>query len=300
MIVVDFNHGQTNVMPSAMPYQWDRGQVLVMRGLPSAEGGSPWPSIEVHYGYKDEPNLYVRPAGYNPDRLYWVAEIPDSMFVRADPVYAYVYLHQGTDEENHLIAAETAYTATWTPISRPAPPNIVTEDQVPTIEYYLTELKNIHDTWTQIKDEYTNLQSQSDLASHWSKVKAEIVIVDTPDQAKVVIEDVSYPDGTFDYKKLTFYMPRGEAGVGLNIQGSYESFELLQQAHPSGNELGDTYIAGTHLYMWNGQQWVDLGQFRGDPGPAGPAGPEGPAGVTFRYESSNQTLYIDLTTQEGH
>ena len=37
---------------------------------------------------------------------------------------------------------------------------------------------------------------------------------------------------------------------------------------PSGNSVDDVYTvdADGHAYAWDGDSWVDIGQWRGDPG----------------------------------
>jgi hypothetical protein len=74
--------------------------------------------------------------------------------------------------------------------------------------------------------------------------------------------------------------PKGETGEGLNVTGSVpEESDLLDLEA----EVGDAYIVALndHLYIWDGEEWVDAGLVRGPVGPqgaTGPAGPQGPSG----------------------
>ncbi|ASN72269.1 putative tailspike protein [uncultured Caudovirales phage] len=70
---------------------------------------------------------------------------------------------------------------------------------------------------------------------------------------------------------------KGESGTGINIKGSYDTLEELQQAHPTGN-IGDTYVVDGNLYLWDGEKWTNVGTIKGEQGPIGPQGPEGPQG----------------------
>lgn len=70
---------------------------------------------------------------------------------------------------------------------------------------------------------------------------------------------------------------KGEPGTGINIKGSYDTLEELQQAHPTG-EIGDTYVVSGDLYLWDGTQWANVGTIKGEQGPIGPQGAEGPQG----------------------
>jgi len=70
--------------------------------------------------------------------------------------------------------------------------------------------------------------------------------------------------------------PEGPAGTGVNIKGSVPSAGDL----PSGAAIGDAWVAEdtSHLWMWDGDSWVDLGPIQGPEGPQGPVGPVGPPG----------------------
>ncbi len=81
----------------------------------------------------------------------------------------------------------------------------------------------------------------------------------------------------------------GPEGSGVSILGSYATLELLQIDSPTGN-IGDAYLIGYNLYIWNdtNQVWADAGPFVGPTGPTGvtgpsvtgPTGPTGPLGPT--------------------
>lgn len=92
-----------------------------------------------------------------------------------------------------------------------------------------------------------------------------------------------------DGSNLSFKGPKGDKGdpgkdgTGVNIKGSYESEDALNQAHPTG-EVGDAYIVGGNLYVWDAANnaWTSVGNIqgpKGDKGDTGPAGPAGPAGA---------------------
>jgi microcystin-dependent protein len=70
--------------------------------------------------------------------------------------------------------------------------------------------------------------------------------------------------------------PQGPVGEGLLILGSVASEEDLPE---SGNEIGDAYLIGEDLYIWNGSAWENVGSITGPEGPEGPQGPPGPAGA---------------------
>lgn len=73
---------------------------------------------------------------------------------------------------------------------------------------------------------------------------------------------------------------REKTSKGSMILGSIETVsELPTDPAPL---LGDTYIVGTNVWFFDGNEYVDGGNIRGIPGPVGPrglAGPVGPQGI---------------------
>ena len=66
----------------------------------------------------------------------------------------------------------------------------------------------------------------------------------------------------------------GASGTSVTIKGSYNTYQELITAHPTGN-LGDSYIVDGSLYVWNGNAWDNIGNIKGDTGPTGPKGDTG-------------------------
>ena len=72
----------------------------------------------------------------------------------------------------------------------------------------------------------------------------------------------------------------GKDGTGVNILGSYESYNALVADHPTGN-LGDAYMIAGDLYAWsqNAADWINAGRIQGPIGPQGPKGEKGDPGI---------------------
>jgi len=68
----------------------------------------------------------------------------------------------------------------------------------------------------------------------------------------------------------------GPQGSGVSVLGSYATLGLLQIDSPTGN-VGDAYLIGYNLYIWNdtNQVWTNAGPFVGPTGPIGATGPTG-------------------------
>lgn len=73
----------------------------------------------------------------------------------------------------------------------------------------------------------------------------------------------------------------GATGVGTLIKGSYNTYEELIAAHPTGNST-DSYLVNGSLYIWNGNTWENVGNIKGekgDTGAKGDTGDTGPQGI---------------------
>ena len=62
---------------------------------------------------------------------------------------------------------------------------------------------------------------------------------------------------------------KGDPGTGINLLGSYDTYEELVAAHPSGNTVGDCYTVDGVLYVWDGSSWKSAGNIKGEPGEPG-------------------------------
>ena len=70
----------------------------------------------------------------------------------------------------------------------------------------------------------------------------------------------------------------GAAGIGTTIKGSYNTYEELIAAHPTGND-GDSYLVNGSLYVWLDNAWENVGNIKGETGDTGATGPKGDTGV---------------------
>lgn len=82
--------------------------------------------------------------------------------------------------------------------------------------------------------------------------------------------------------------PKGTDGTSVNILGSYNSYEELKQAHPTGS-VGDAYIVQGNMYVWNDeeQDWVDVGDIQGPAGKDGQDGSNGKSAYQIWLDNGN-------------
>lgn len=73
---------------------------------------------------------------------------------------------------------------------------------------------------------------------------------------------------------------KGDPGTSINILGSYNTYDELIAAHPTG-KTGDGYLIDGELYVWssNDNDWNNVGNIRGPKGDQGEQGVQGIQGV---------------------
>lgn len=94
----------------------------------------------------------------------------------------------------------------------------------------------------------------------------------------------------------------GKDGAGVNILGSFETFEELQQVHPAGT-MGDAYLIKGNLYVWSGSSWENVGNIQGPKGDKGDQGeqglrglqgPQGEQGIAGKDGTDGKTTYFHI------
>ena len=71
----------------------------------------------------------------------------------------------------------------------------------------------------------------------------------------------------------------GATGTATTIKGSYNTYQELINAHPTGND-GDSYLVNGSLYVWLDNTWENVGNIKGDTGATGATGAKGDTGDT--------------------
>lgn len=127
-------------------YQYDTGQRLRMRGLPTPNELAEMDdfltgdvaTVQAQYGYAGDSQTETRIASYDAETGCWTADIPDVYLTRSSAVKVFVYVSYGaTDGESR---AKTCYEGSFTPISRPAPSTQVTPSQGNAWDALVTEI----------------------------------------------------------------------------------------------------------------------------------------------------------------
>ena len=127
-------------------YQYDTGQRLRMRGLPTPDELAEMDdflagdvvTVQAQYGYAGDSQTETRIASFDAETGCWMADIPDVYLKRSGAVKVFVYVSYGATAEE--TRAKTCYEGSFTPISRPAPSTQVTPSQGNAWDALVTEI----------------------------------------------------------------------------------------------------------------------------------------------------------------
>ena len=88
--------------------------------------------------------------------------------------------------------------------------------------------------------------------------------------------------------------PTGPKGNGINILGSYDTYEELIKNHPTGS-TDDAYIINGDLFVWSDKEknWNNTGKVQGPKGDSEPNTIRAAYLVTFNDTESKIGITID-------
>jgi hypothetical protein len=89
--------------------------------------------------------------------------------------------------------------------------------------------------------------------------------------------------------------PTGPIGPSITILGTLSDPSELPSV---GNNVGDAYIISPNLWIWDGTEWENAGQFQGPTGPTGATGPQGEVYINLDGGEPDST-YGGITTIDG-
>lgn len=90
----------------------------------------------------------------------------------------------------------------------------------------------------------------------------------------------------------------GATGTATTIKGSYNTYQELIVAHPTGHD-GDSYLVNGSLYVWLNNAWENVGNIKGDKGDTGDTGPQGVKGDTGNTGAKGDTGATGSTGPKG-
>lgn len=146
MIEANFESKMHKNAAIAGVYQYDTGQRLRMRGLPTPDELAEMDdflagdvvTVQAQYGYAGDSQTETRIAAFDAETGCWTADIPDVYLTRSGAVKVFVYVSYGATADE--TRAKTCYEGSFTPISRPAPSTQVTPSQGNAWDALVTEI----------------------------------------------------------------------------------------------------------------------------------------------------------------
>ena len=244
-------------------YQYDTGQRLRMRGLPTPDELAEMDdfltgdvaTVQAQYGYAGDSQTETRIASYDEETGCWTADIPDVYLTRSSAVKVFVYVSYGaTDGESR---AKTCYEGSFTPISRPAPSTQVTPSQGNAWDALVTE---INLTLSKINTAISEANAATEGAKTQTEATQKAVQAANTQAQRLADMDIR--------------AQAREYGSGSTAQMADSGGKLVLTL---GIERGKPGAKGE----------------KGDKGDRGDKGDTGPAGVTFSL--SGTTLSITTT-----
>ena len=241
-------------------YQYDTGQRLRMRGLPTPDELAEMDdfltgdvaTVQAQYGYAGDSQTETRIASYDEETGCWTADIPDVYLTRSSAVKVFVYVSYGaTDGESR---AKTCYEGSFTPISRPAPSTQVTPSQGNAWDALVTE---INLTLSKINTAI----SEANAATEGAKTQTEAT--------QKAVQAANAPAQRL--ADLDIRAQAREYGSGSTAQMADSGGKLVLTL---GIERGKPGAKGD----------------KGDKGDRGDKGDTGPAGVTFSLSGTTLTI----------
>lgn len=136
MIEASFDPKKTNAASVAGAVQYDTGQRLRLRGLPTPDElaekddflSGDVVTVQVQYAYEGDSQTEARLASYDEGEDCWTVAVPDTYLTKSYPVGFFVYVGYGATEDSQR--SKTMYTGAFTPKGRPAPSDQVTPEQI--------------------------------------------------------------------------------------------------------------------------------------------------------------------------
>ena len=135
MIDASFDRHSRSAAVSGI-YQYDTGQRMRLRGLPSPEEllekdallSGEAVTVQAQFAYEGDSQTEPRLAAWDDDLQAWLVDIPDAYLTRSETVRVFVEVYYGADENG--ARTKTMYEGVFRPISRPASNDTATDDQL--------------------------------------------------------------------------------------------------------------------------------------------------------------------------
>ena len=242
MIEASFDRMSRSAAVSGV-YQYDTGQRLRLSGLPSPDElgeaddflAGDLVAVQAHFGYEGDEQTQMRLAQWDDDRGCWMVGIPDEYLTRIEPVHVFVYVSHGSDEYGDT-RARTMYEGVFTPISRPAPNDVVTEDQIGRWATLEAEVDLALAASVTATENAMDAAQETEAAAQEAEEAARMA----QDEAKAALEAKDRLDAV-DTRWGNMDASSGAGSeAGVSLDGTMLSFTLPTGATGAKGDTGDT------------------------------------------------------------
>ena len=260
MIDASFDRHSRSAAVSGV-YQYDTGQRLRLRGLPSPDEmlerdtllSGEAVTVQAQFGYDGDSQTEPRLAAWDEDLQSWLVDIPDAYLTRSETVRVFVEVYYGADENG--ARTKTMYEGVFRPISRPASLGTATDDQL---------------------EAWETLDAEVDLVLSTAGPAQQNAV----SQAESAISAANTAQACADNAREAAWEAYGAedalAAMGRTLGGMTVQTETL----PPGSAATAT-LSGNVL---------TLGIPRGVDGPNGETGDTGPADITLSFSDGVLTI----------
>ena len=178
MIDASFDRHSRSAAVSGI-YQYDTGQRMRLRGLPSPEEllerdtmlSGDAVTVQAQFGYEGDSQTEPRLAAWDDDLQAWLVDIPDAYLTRSETVRVYVEVYYGADENG--ARTKTMYEGVFRPISRPASNDTATDDQLAAWETLSAEVDLVLSTSGPAQQNAVSHAESAVLASNAAQTAAD-------------------------------------------------------------------------------------------------------------------------------
>ena len=242
-------------------YQYDTGQRMRLRGLPSPEEllerdtmlSGDAVTVQAQFAYEGDSQTEPRLAAWDDDLQAWLVDIPDAYLTRSETVRVFVEVYYGADENGGR--TKTMYEGVFKPISRPASNDTATDDQLAT---------------------WDTLAAEVDLVLSTSGPAQQNAVI----QAESAISAANTAQASADNAR--------EAAQNTNAAKS--ALSAMAQALGGITVREETLAAGSAATATLSGSVLTLGIPRGADGPKGEPGDTGPADITLSFSGGVLTI----------
>lgn len=261
MIEASFEQGQGRSAAVSGIYQYDTGQRMRLRGLPSPEEllkkdallSGEEVTVQAQFAYEGDSQTEPRLAAWDEDMQAWLVDIPDAYLTRSETVRVYVEVYYGTDETGER--TKTMYEGVFKPISRPASFGTATDDQL--------------EAWSQLSAEVDLVLSTASPAQQ-----------NAVSQAESAISAANAAQASADNARESAQEARAAEDALLAMAQALGGMTVRAQTLAAGS-AATAALSGSVL---------TLGIPRGADGAKGETGDTGPADITLSFSGGVLTI----------